>query len=127
MKNLKNLILTFLLIFGACKKSEVEELPINNLEPSYIKSVLSIKSVNQLPSYKRIEFDVKKNNISSWKYIDKIILNRSMGSQSVIDKDSSGKNDLAFYPSGPAWVVIHFRKADMQLSAPSDTFYFNVP
>jgi hypothetical protein len=127
MKNIKNLALVLILIFGACGKSEVENLPINYLEPSYINSVFRIKSVNQLPFYKRIEFDIKKNNISSWKNIDRIILNRSMGAQSILNKDSLGNNDYAIYPSGAAWVVINFRNLDLQLSAPSDTFHFIVP
>lgn len=127
MKNTKNLILVLLLIFGACGKSEVEDLPINYLEPSYINSVFRIKSVNQLPFYKRIEFDIKKNNISSWKNVHRIVLKRSMGAQSILNKDSLGYNDNANYPTGAAWVVINLRNLDMKLSAPSDTFHFIVP
>jgi hypothetical protein len=127
MKYIKNLILVFLVIFGACKKSDVEDLPINYLEPAYINSVFQIKSVTQFSFFKRVEFDIKKNMISGWENIDKIVLNRSMGAQSIVNKDSIGFNDLANYPSGSAWVVINFRDFDSNLSAPSDTFYFNVP
>jgi len=127
MKTAKIYIIALLFIMSACGKSEVEDLPINNLEAEYINSVFRIKSVTTLSSYNRIEFEIKKNNISSWNEVERIILKRSMGAQSLINKDSLGLNDLASYPSGPAWVVLYLRDYDLKLSTPSDTFHFIVP
>lgn len=129
MKNLKNLFLVALILFGACRKSEVEDLPINNLEPDLVKNVIKIDSVTQyqFATYKKIHFHINRNDISSWSMVENIVLNRSMGAQSPFNKDSSTYFDLANYPTGPAWIVLRLSKDAQSLSAPSDTFHFIVP
>ncbi len=129
MNKLTYLAIVSLIIFVSCEKSEVETLPFNNLEPNLIRNVLKVDSVIQYPNatYKRINIYINRGAISSWNKVENVVIKRSMGSVSTMNKDFSFYQDLALYPSGPAWVVLHLRKDFQSLSAPSDTFYFNVP
>lgn len=127
-KRLQFFIITLIFV-SSCDKGpdEVENFKINNLEPSIIHSVCRVKSVDQLAFYKRVEIEINRSAISAWSNVEKILLVRSTGPQSTINKDSSGYNDFSTYSSGPAWVYLILESDKQKLSAPSDTFHFIVP
>ncbi len=122
-------LITASVLLSSCWTEDLEkELMPNVLEPSIVNQVIRIDTLTLFSgfTYKKFSFTINRPGIPQWDRVQHIYITRSMGASTRINKDSSTFFDLAFYPTGPNWVVLRLMDYYGELSAPSDTFRFIV-